>query len=81
MVDADDRRVEGIRHEGVILGTAFLGISVLAHRLQPTLSETSNWFRAVTVVRIGTSELTLYSLIERNGATAIRTVLRSTGTE
>jgi general secretion pathway protein K len=47
-----------------------------------TVSETSNWFRAVTAVRIGTSEFTLYSLINRNSSdTAIRTVLRSTGTE
>jgi general secretion pathway protein K len=46
-----------------------------------SISEKSDWFRAVTAVRIGTSEFTLYSLIERNGATAIRTVLRSTGTE
>jgi general secretion pathway protein K len=43
--------------------------------------ERSDWFRAVTAVRIGTSEFTLYSLIERNAATSIRTVLRSTGTE
>lgn len=49
--------------------------------LQPAISETSNWFRAVTVVRIGTSELTLYSLIERNSSGGSRTVLRSTGTE
>ena len=49
--------------------------------LQPVISETSNWFRAVTVVRIGTSELTLYSLIERNSSGGSRTVLRSTGTE
>jgi hypothetical protein len=35
----------------------------------------------VTVVRIGTSELTLYSLIERNSSGGSRTVLRSTGTE
>jgi general secretion pathway protein K len=49
--------------------------------LQPFISETSNWFRAVTAVRIGTSELTLYSLIERSGAGGSRTVLRSTGTE
>ena len=46
-----------------------------------SISETSDWFRAVTAVRIGTSELTLYSLIERNGTAGIRTVLRSTGTE
>jgi len=49
--------------------------------LLPTISETSNWFRAVTAVRIGTSELTLYSLIERNTSGGSRTVLRSTGTE
>ena len=45
------------------------------------ISETSNWFRAVTAVRIGTSEITLYSLIERNRAGGSRVVLRSTGTE
>jgi general secretion pathway protein K len=49
--------------------------------LQTSISETSNWFRAVTAVRIGTSELTLYSLIERTSAGGGRTVLRSTGTE
>jgi len=51
------------------------------HALQPTIAENSNWFRAVTAVSIGTSELTLYSLIERNSAGGSRTVLRSTGTE
>jgi general secretion pathway protein K len=50
-------------------------------RLANKISETTDWFRAVTAVRIGTSEITLYSLIERNGETGIRTVLRSTGTE
>lgn len=49
--------------------------------LSPAVSETSKWFRAVTAVRIGTSEFTLYSLIERNGGSQIRTVIRSTGTE
>ena len=49
--------------------------------LQREISETSNWFRAVTAVRIGTSELTLYSLIERSSAGGGRTVVRSTGTE
>ncbi len=49
--------------------------------LLPAISETSNWFRAITAVRIGTSELTLYSLVERNSAGGSRTVLRSTGTE
>jgi general secretion pathway protein K len=50
-------------------------------RLLPAISESSNWFRSVTAVRIGTSELTLYSLMERNYAGGSRTVLRSTGTE
>jgi general secretion pathway protein K len=49
--------------------------------LEGSVTENSDWFRAVTAVRIGTSEFTLYSLIERNAATSIRTVLRSTGTE
>ena len=51
------------------------------HALEPTIAETSNWFRTVTAVRIGTSELTLYSLIERSNTGVGRTVLRSTGTE
>ena len=46
-----------------------------------TVSENSDWFRAVTAVRIGTSEFTLYSLMQRSGPSSIRTVLRSTGTE
>jgi general secretion pathway protein K len=49
--------------------------------IKDIVDQKSDWFRAVTAVRIGTSEFTLYSLIERNGPTAIRTVLRSTGTE
>jgi general secretion pathway protein K len=49
--------------------------------LNESVAETTDWFRATTAVRIGTSEITLYSLIERNGNTGIRTVLRSTGTE
>ncbi|MBF8293245.1 MAG: Type secretion system protein [Steroidobacteraceae bacterium] len=49
--------------------------------LHPAISESSDWFRAVTAVSIGTSELTLYSLIERNDNGSSRTVLRSTGTE
>lgn len=52
----------------------------VGHEL-PYISQTSNWFRVVTAVRIGTSELTLYSLIERNSSGSSRTVLRSTGTE
>ncbi len=45
------------------------------------ISKSSDWFRAVTAVRIGTSEFTLYSLMQRRDSRSIRTVLRSTGTE
>ena len=49
--------------------------------LDKEISQSSDWFRAVTAVRIGTSEFTLYSLIERNNGSQIRAVIRSTGTE
>lgn len=49
--------------------------------LAPILSESSSWFRSVAVVSIGTSQLTLYSLLERNSAGGVRAVLRSSGTE
>jgi len=49
--------------------------------LAQVVSESSNWFRSRSVVSIGTSQLTLYSLLERNMAGGVRTVLRSTGTE
>ena len=68
---AEDRAraiVELVRSEG------FQAIDALA-------SENSDWFRVVTAVRIGTSEFTLYSLMQRDGPNSIRTVLRSTGTE
>lgn len=46
-----------------------------------SVAQTSNWFRATSIVSIGTSQLTLYSLLERNSAGGVRTVLRSVGTE
>jgi general secretion pathway protein K len=49
--------------------------------LQDSVAETTNWFRLLTTVSIGTSQLTLYSLLERNNAGGVRTVLRSIGTE
>lgn len=63
---------------------ADLQVTLDADRYQallPQVAETTGWFRALTAVRIGTSELTLYSLIERNSAGGSRTVLRSIGTE
>ena len=49
--------------------------------LQEAVSENTNWFRLVAIVSIGTSQLTLYSLLERNNAGGVRSVLRSIGTE
>lgn len=49
--------------------------------LQASLSENTHWFRITTVVSIGTSQLTLYSLLERNNAGGVRAVARSNGTE
>jgi general secretion pathway protein K len=49
--------------------------------LQDSVAENTNWFRLLTTVSIGTSQLTLYSLLERNNAGGVRTVLRSIGTE
>ena len=49
--------------------------------LSQGLTEKSDWFRARTVVNLGTTELTLYSLMARNQAGSSRVVLRSLGTE
>ncbi|MBM5811379.1 MAG: general secretion pathway protein GspK [Gammaproteobacteria bacterium] len=49
--------------------------------LQPVIAESSNWFRLTSTVTIGTSELTLYSLIGRQAGGGGRTVLRTAGTE
>ena len=80
----DAESLTGNRRDGCFPTMADLQATLdpaLYQALQPSISETSNWFRAVTAVRIGTSELTLYSLIERNSSGGSRTVLRSTGTE
>lgn len=80
----DAESLKSNRNDGCFPAMADLQATLdpaLYQALQPTISETSDWFRAVTAVRIGTSELTLYSLIERNSAGGSRTVLRSTGTE
>ena len=70
------------RRDGCYPTVEFLKPSVPNwNEIKDSFSETSKWFRVVTAVRIGTSEFTLYSLIERNDNGGIRTVLRSTGTE
>lgn len=45
------------------------------------LTESSKWFRVTTLVRIGTTQVTLYSLLERNAGGYSRVVLRSFGAE
>jgi type II secretory pathway component PulK len=45
------------------------------------IGESSHYFRGTTIVSIGTTELTLYSLIERNPGGYSRVVLRTLGTE
>jgi general secretion pathway protein K len=49
-------------------------------RIEPLVSDKSNWFRLRTVVSIGTMEVTLYSLLERS-ASVPRAVLRSLGSD
>ncbi len=49
--------------------------------LRESVAENTNWFRLLTTVSIGTSQLTLYSLLERNNAGGVRAVVRSIGTE
>lgn len=49
--------------------------------IEPMLAESSKWFRGTIVVSIGTTELTLYSLFERNPGGYSRVVLRTLGTE
>jgi general secretion pathway protein K len=49
--------------------------------LEPLLGESTRWFRGTIVVSIGTTEITLYSLLERNPGGYSRVVLRTLGTE
>jgi len=49
--------------------------------IDPLLAESTRWFRGTIVVSIGTTEVTLYSLIERIPGGYSRVVLRTLGTE
>ena len=49
--------------------------------IDPLLAESTHWFRGTIVVSIGTTEVTLYSLIERIPGGYSRVVLRTLGTE
>jgi general secretion pathway protein K len=50
-------------------------------KLQKSLTESSNYFRATVWVTIGTTEFTLYSLLARGNGGGVRPYLRSFGTE
>jgi hypothetical protein len=41
----------------------------------------SRYFRAVVRVNVGTADLTMYSLLDREGSNAVRTLLRTFGTD
>ncbi len=45
------------------------------------LSESTHYFRGKTIVSLGTTQLTMYSLIERNAAGPSRVIIRTLGTE
>jgi general secretion pathway protein K len=53
----------------------------LSSELATNLSVSSNFFRTVVRVNVGTVDLTLYSLLERENTGSVRTLLRSFGTE
>jgi general secretion pathway protein K len=49
--------------------------------MSATLVQQTDWFRVRTVVSLGTTQLTLYSLLERNPGGFSRVLLRTLGTE
>ena len=51
------------------------------NELKNSLTESSNYFRSTVWVTIGTTQFTLYSLLARGGAGAVRPALRSFGSE
>jgi general secretion pathway protein K len=50
-------------------------------KVRTKIDNQSSWFRATTLVTIGTTQFTLYSLLERNPGGLVRPVLRTFGTE
>lgn len=52
-----------------------------AQKIQDTLVQATEWFRVTIVVDLGTTELTLYSLLDRNPGGFSRVILRTLGTE
>jgi general secretion pathway protein K len=52
-----------------------------AQKIQDSLVQATEWFRVTVVVDLGTTELTLYSLLDRNPGGFSRVILRTLGTE
>jgi hypothetical protein len=75
--DFADRRKEGCYPTQVDLENS--GLSDPAYK--QSLSEQSSYFRATIWVTIGTTQFTLYSLLNRGGGGVVRPVLRSFGAE
>jgi len=50
-------------------------------KVQNSITNSSDWFRASVWVTIGTTQFTLYSLLVREGRGPVRTILRSFGSE
>ncbi len=55
--------------------------NVLPAEISAPLTVGSRYFRLAVRVNIGSTELTMYSLLEREGSSVVRTLLRSFGTE
>ncbi|MBS0612415.1 MAG: type II secretion system minor pseudopilin GspK [Proteobacteria bacterium] len=54
--------------------------AVQKQAVQNLLSEKSDYFRLTTIVTLGTTEFTLYSLLSRKGGNRVTPILRSFGT-
>lgn len=55
--------------------------NVLPENVTAPLTVSSRYFRLAVRVNIGSAEVTMYSLLEREGSAVVRTLLRSFGTE
>jgi general secretion pathway protein K len=59
----------------------WIGDTAKFNQIKNSLTESSNWFRASVWVTIGTTQFTLYSLLQRADQGPVRTILRSFGSE
>ena len=45
------------------------------------LGTTTRYFRLIVAVNVGSADLTMYSLLDREGSESVRTLLRTFGTD